>query len=110
MMNCYASEPVLVCYGLDVGNHIESLFAHYLHLTKDPVAASSLVASHVATDQDPPDEKLLDVEAVASILNVNAKLVRAMTKDGRLRSIRVGNLIRVKRQWLDTVMTPDSHW
>lgn len=110
VLDTHQSEPQTSCFGLDVGNHVEGLYSHYLRLTKDAQAASQLVASHIAAQREPPDEKLLDVEQVSSILNVNQKLVRAMTKDGRLRSVRVGNLIRVKRQWLDTVMTPTSDW
>jgi len=92
----------------------EDLFTYYRKLVSTDDAAATLVLAHVNQQRDPPVEQLLDTEAVAHLLNVSVKLVQSLARDGYVRHIKVGRLVRFKRAWIDDFMTPkrapSRHW
>lgn len=50
-------------------------------------------------------EVVLTVEEVAKLLRVSVATVRALVASGELKSFRVGNQIRIKKEDLDAYMS-----
>lgn len=82
---------------------IEELFEHYRRLTGGDVgAAATLVLAHVQVGRPAvADAEMLTPKQAADILGVSARTVHKLCREGLLRSVGVGRLIRIRRDSLD---------
>lgn len=99
----------MCCFGLNV----EALFRQSLALASDPTAAAILTLARVIADQQ-PDEDLLNTEEAAKILGTSRAHTQALARDGVIRSVRVGKLVKFRREYLDEYLKPKPqhgrHW
>ncbi|QDT55499.1 Helix-turn-helix domain protein [Caulifigura coniformis] len=87
--------------------NIESLYAKYLKIASDPTAAATLVLAHVQAGQTDRPE-LLDTTAAAEQLGVSKAQVQSFARNGQIRHIRVGRLMKFKPEHIDEFLRPAS--
>jgi excisionase family DNA binding protein len=87
--------------------NVEALYDRYLKLASDPTAAATLVLAHVQAGQvDRPE--LLDTNEAAERLGVSKAQVQSFARNGQIRHIRVGRLMKFKPEHIDEFLKPAS--
>lgn len=87
---------------------VEAAYRHYLSVTGEPQAASNLVLADAYALKHPPVEPLMDTKQAAAYLNVSETMVKSLCVQGKVRSIKIGKLHRIKREWLNDFASPPT--